>query len=51
MGQKGSRSKADAGGSGNDVTGRPTNNQVTLEIDHGFVKTGTGLAMAAQVYF
>ena len=52
MGQKGSRSKADTGGSGDGVTGRPTlRRQMTVEIDHGFVKTRIGLLMAVQVYF
>ena len=53
MGQKGSRRVADTG-SGEGVTGRSTNRltrQVTVEIDHGFVKTRNGLVMAAQVKF
>ena len=55
MGQKKSR-QADTGsgaGEGPPVTGDPTSASgiTTVEINHGFVKTRTGLLMAVQVVF
>ena len=54
MGQKGSRREADTGSGLSGLSGDQDTNAegvTTVEINHGFVKTRTGLIMAVQVYF
>ena len=55
MGQKKSRQADTGSGAGEvpPVTGDPTSASgiTTVEINHGFVKTRTGLLMAVQVVF
>ena len=54
MGQKKSREAGTGSGVGEvpPVTGDPNSIGITtVEINHGFVKTRTGLIMAVQVYF
>ena len=52
MGQKGSRREADTGsGLSGDQDTINADGVTTVEINHGFVKTRTGLIMAVQVYF
>ena len=52
MGQKGSRREADtSSGLSGDQDTINADGVTTVEINHGFVKTRTGLIMAVQVYF
>ena len=53
MGQKKSREATTGVGEVPPVTGDPTSVRgiTTVEINHGFVKTRTGLLMAVQVVF
>ena len=51
MGQKGSRREADSGSGLSEEEDTNANGVTTVEINHGFVKTRSGLIMAVQVYF
>ena len=51
MGQKGSRREADTGSGLSGDQDTNSEGVTTVEINHGFVKTRTGLIMAVQVYF